>query len=273
MFRQPGVNLPEVDVVVHLAGVVAASSPELYEAINFSAVRDLVDCLERQTWKPKRLLFASSLAAAGPSPHDVAWKETDPLLPIDPYGDAKARAEPLVRAATFPTTTFRPCIVLGPNDPASLTLFKSALRGVGVRVGRPAQRLSFVDVRDVVSAIVAMASDTRAGHFTYFVSHPKPIDIDLLWAALGRAVDRRVHVLPVPAKLLRAAVPIATLGSKLLGKTNQLDIKQYRQMTAPAFVCDSGALSSDLGWSAKYGLDASLTHALAGYRQSGTLQR
>ena len=266
------VTLPEVDIVVHLAGVVAAPTPDVYEAINFTAVKDLVACLERQTWNPKRLVFASSLAAAGPSPLDQAWTEKDPLNPVDPYGEAKMRAEAVVRKADFPTTCFRPCIVLGPNDTASLTLYKAAEGGVGIRVGSRAQQLSFVDVRDVVSGILHMSDDVRDGHYTYYISHPQAIDTEVLWAGLGRALGRRVRVLPVPGLLLRALVPLATLGSKVLGKTNQLDIKQYRQMVAPAFVCSSASLSADLGWQAQYGLDATLVHATAGYRASGTLR-
>ncbi len=272
IFARQDTDLPEVDVVVHLAGVTVAPSPEIYEAINFTAVRDLVACLERQSWKPKRLVFSSSLAAAGPSKADGAWTEKDPLFPIEAYGQAKARAETVVSRASFPTTSFRPCIVLGPNDTATLTLFKSAWRGVGMRVGRTAQRLSFVDVRDVVSAIELMCDDTRKGHFTYFVSHPEPIDVDQLWAGLSRAVGKRVRVVPMPATLLRAAVPVATIGSRILGKTNQLDLKQYKQMVAKAFVCSSAALSEDLGWNARFGLDATLQHAAEGYRQSGALR-
>jgi nucleoside-diphosphate-sugar epimerase len=271
LFAEPDAVLPAVDVVVHLAGVVAAPTADVYEQINFSSVVDLVGCLEKQQWKPKRLLFASSLAAAGPSPAGRAWTEADALAPIDPYGEAKARAEDAVRGASFPTTSFRPCIVFGPQDPATLTLFKSASRGVGLRVGSQPQRLSFVDVRDVVSAIVKMSEDERDGHQTYYVSHPDPTNLDHIWKALGQAVGKKVRVLPLPAGVLRAVVPVATLGSKLLGITNQLDMKQYRQMTAPAFVCSSAALSQDLGWTAAHGLEDSLSHAADGYRGSGLL--
>ncbi len=271
LFARPDVVLPEVDIVVHLAGVVAAETPAQYEQINFTAVRDLVGALERQSWTPKRLVFASSLAAAGPSPAHRPWTELDPVSPIDPYGDAKARAETVVAAASFPTTSFRPCIVLGPDDPATLTLYKSAKAGVGIRVGRDAQRLSYVDVRDVVSGIIAMCEDARDGHFLYYVSHPEPTDTDGLFAALGRALGKSVLVAPLPKLLLRAAVPIATVGSRLLGITNQLDIKQYKQMTAPAFICSSAALSHDLGWEAAYSLDETVAHAAAGYRASGAL--
>lgn len=272
LFADPNIELPPFDVVVHLAGVVAADRPAEYEAINFTAVRDLVDCIARQKWKPARLLFASSLAAAGPSPRGVEWTEADVLRPIEPYGDAKARAEEVVRAAPFPTTAFRPPIVLGPGDEASLTLFRAAQAGFGFRVAGEPQRLSFVDVRDLVEAILLMADDRRPGSYRYFASHPERIDVRMLWRELSRAVRRRVFVMPVPRPLLYLVMLASTLGAALFRFKNQLDAKQYAQMVAPAFLCSSARLREDLGWVPRHGLADCLENAAEGYRATGALQ-
>jgi nucleoside-diphosphate-sugar epimerase len=263
--------LPACDLVIHLAGVVAAREQGEYAAVNHRAVGDLLDCLVRQDWKPKRFLFASSLAAAGPSPGDRAWTEQDPLRPIDPYGIAKANAEAAVRRAPFPTTTFRPPVVLGPGDDASLTLFRAARSGIGFRVAGAAQRLSFVDVRDLIEAIALMAGDPRPGSFVYFVGHPRAIDVRELWRELGRAVGNGVAVVPLPRWVLYVAMRVSTLASRLLGYRNQLDGKQYQQMTAPAFVCSSEAIRRDLGWSPRHDLGECLAYAAEGYRREKSL--
>lgn len=270
-FADPHTVLPVCDVVVHLAGVVAARSSEDYAMVNYSAVGDLVDCLARQDWKPERFLFASSLAAAGPSPGDRAWIEEDPPLPIDPYGLAKANAEAAVRRAPFPTTAFRPSLVLGPGDEASLTLFRAARSGVGFRVAGVPQRLSFVDVRDLVEAVVLMVDDPRPGSFLYFVSHARVIDVRELWRGLARAVGSGVMVVPVPRWVLYVAMRVSTFVSRLLGHRNQLDEKQYKQMTAPAFVCSSEAIRRDLGWTPRHDLTECLAHAAEGYRRERLL--
>lgn len=271
MFGDPKCRLPESDVVVHLAGVVAADSLAEYDAINHRAVKELVECVTRQSWKPRRMLFASSLAAAGPSPADRPWSETDAPAPVDVYGEAKAKAERLVAAAPFPTTSFRPSIVLGPGDEASLTLFKAGKAGIGFRVaGRP-QRLSFVDVRDLVTAIVLMADDPRPDSFVYFASHPRAIDVQELWRELARAVGRKVLVVPVPRPILFVAMLVSTLFSKLFGFKNQLDRKQYDQMAAPAFVCSSERLQRDLAFHPAHDLPDTLQNAARGFREAGWL--
>lgn len=270
-FADPGLVLPASDIVVHLAGIVAADKLEDYDAVNFRSVEDLLNCIGRQNWKPRRLLFASSLAAAGPSPANQPWTEADALAPIDPYGAAKARAEALVLRASYPTTSFRPPSVFGPEDPATLTLFRTARMGFGLRVSGPPQRLSFVDVRDLCEAILLMADDPRRGSFVYYASHPRQTDVPELWRELGRAVGNSVRVLPVPRTALYAAMRVATFGQGLFGYKNQLDAKQYQQMVAPAFVCSSEALRRELGWQPRHDLADALKHAAEGYRKAGML--
>jgi nucleoside-diphosphate-sugar epimerase len=272
LFADPRAKIPPFDVVVHLAGVVAADDPREYEAINFGAVKDIVACLSRQSWKPARFLFASSLAAAGPTTPDRPLTELDPTRPIDPYGDAKARAEAIVRDAPFPTTAFRPSIVLGPGDDASLTLYRTARAGFGFRVAGAPQALSFVDVRDLVEGIVLMADDRRPGSYCYFASHPSATDVRALWRELAVVVGRSVFVMPIPAWTLFVAMKLATFAAAIFRFKNQLDAKQYQQMTARAFLCSSARLREDLGWAPKHGLPDCLANAADGYRSAGLLR-
>src|SRR5215204_844110 len=58
LFENPRTVLPACDAVIHLAGVVAADRLADYERINFTAVKHLVACIDRQGWKPKRFLFS-----------------------------------------------------------------------------------------------------------------------------------------------------------------------------------------------------------------------
>jgi len=270
IFEQEDLALPAFDVVVHLAGIVAGRSEQHYWDVNYQAVVDLIRCLERQSWSPKRFLFASSLAAGGPSLDGKPNVEADEPRPIEAYGRAKAKAEAFLRDnAPFPTTSFRPALVFGAGDPASLTLFKIASRGLGFEVGGASQGLSFVDVSDLVIAIERMAEDDTSQHRTYYVSHPSMTNQAGLWKAIGDALGRRVTVATLPRSLLWLAMVAATSASRLLPVTNQLDDKQYRQMTAPGWICDSSALSNELGWKAEHDLAAAVARAAEGYRQLG----
>lgn len=272
LFTREDLVLPSCDVVVHLAGVVSATTLEAYDAINFRAVQHLVEALARQTWRPRRFLFASSLAAAGPTERGVPKTERDRDAPIEPYGRAKLKAEQYLRAhAPFPTTSFRPALVFGPRDPASLSFFKMAKRGVGFRVAGAPQELSYIDVGDVVSAILAMMADPSEDHRRFFVSAREQTDSQRLWEVMAKAIGRRVQVIQVPRTALRGAVLASTGLSKVLGFTNQLDAKQYAQMVAPAFLCASDALQGAYGWTPRLSLEGSLSRAWRAYQADGWL--
>jgi len=263
--------LPACDLVIHLAGVVNAQTEDAYDAINFRAVQSLVRCIARQSWKPRRFLFASSLAAAGPTSLGVRLTESDACKPIDAYGRAKLDAEQFLREAPFPVTSFRPSVVFGPKDPATFTFFRMAARGFGFRVSGPPQGFSFVDVDDLVDAIVALTEDATADHRTYFVSSRQDTDTSQLWEALSAAIGRRVRVIVVPRPFLRGASVASTALSKIFRFKNQLDQKQCAQLTAPAFLCSSDALERAHAWRPKLELIDSLRKAVEGYRADGWL--
>jgi nucleoside-diphosphate-sugar epimerase len=271
LFADPRTVLPPCDVIVHLAGVIAAEKLEDYDAFNHLAVKDLVECLLRQSFTPKRLVFASSLAAAGPSPPGHPWTEADSLKPIEAYGRAKAKAEVVIRAAPFPTTSVRPPIVFGPGDEATLTFFKAGRSGVGMRIAGTPQELSFVDVRDLVDAIVLMIDDRRPGAFVYYASHPDRMTVNDMWQKVGGALGKSVKVVPVPRFLVYVAMLVLTFFSKLFGFKNQLDEKQYDQMVAPAFLCTSEALHAAHSWTPRVSLVDSLSKAWTAYRADGWL--
>lgn len=275
IFRRQDLVLPEADVVIHLAAVIAGKSEAEYGAINLDAVRDLLDAIARQSWRPRRLVFASSLAAAGPSREGHPHTEEDDTAPIDAYGRAKRSAEDLVRAQPFPTTSFRPPLVLGAGDPASLTLYKMARGRVAFLPAGPPQALSFVSVDDLVQAILAMARDASSEHRLYYASNETPTTNRDMIGAMARAVDparvRGPLVVPLPYVLLYVAMLVATFLSKIFRFTNQLDRKQLAQMTAPSFVCTSARLTRDTGWVAEATLDDTTRKAVAGYRARGQL--
>jgi len=271
VFEDARTVLPESDVVIHLAGVIAAKEPSEYDRVNHLAVKNLVECLRRQTWAPKRLVFASSLAAAGPSDLGRPWTEADAPRPTEPYGMAKAKAETALRDAPFPTTAFRPPLVLGPGDDSTFTFYRSAKWRLGFRVPGALEELSIIDVRDLVDAIVLMADDRRPGSFTYFTSHPATTNVRELWREIGRALDRIVLVPPVPKPALYATMLGMTALAKVIPFKNQLDEKQYDQIVAPAFACSSERLRSDLGWQPKHSLRETITNAVKGYREQGRL--
>jgi nucleoside-diphosphate-sugar epimerase len=270
-FADKDFEIPSVDVVIHLAGTIAADDQDEYRRVNYRYLVDFVRYLEAQPHHPSRFLFASSLAAAGPTKKGRAHTEDDPLNPIDQYGTAKADAETFLQQTTIPVTAFRPPIVLGPEDGASFTLYRLAKRGIGFQVGSEPQEISFVDVRDLVDAIHLMSKEEDGDFKSYFAGFPRSIDVRELWLTLGRVFGKNIRILHVPEGGLKLMASVSSIASKVLPFQNQLDEKQVRQLTAEAFTCSSDRLISELDWTPNYDLEACLRNAVGGYRKAGWL--
>lgn len=266
IFEDENLVLPPFDIIIHLAGVIFAPNKAAYLAYNYEAVKTLVACVQRQDWTLKRFLFASSLAASGPSDGDMSLMEQSQSTPIEAYGKAKLKTEQfLATITTFPTTSFRPAIVLGAGDEHTLTLFKMAKNRVGMSVNGKPQYLSFVDIDDLNEAILKMMAAMDNKHHTYFVAHPQTITNIQLFKTLATVVKRNVFIIPLPKVLLYLAMQIASVMAQTLGIKNQLDAKQYQQLTHH-FVCSSKKLKKTLDWEPKYNLQTSLQKAYEGYK-------
>lgn len=271
IFNDKTLQLPEFDVVIHLAGTIFAKNDQKYYEGNCQVTKDLITCLEQQDWKLKRFLYASSLAAAGPSFDGNVMTEADQPNPIDPYGKAKLAAERyLSRAHSFPITCFRPAIVLGPGDWNTLSLFKMARWGIGMNIEGKPQKLSFIDVDDLNSALVKMMKDTSGNNKIYFVSHPDRVTNNDLFIELGKVMSKKVNIIPMPKMVLKMAMQVSSLVSSLLKITNQLDKKQYDQLIND-FECSSALLQNELQWKPRYDLNASLKKAYIGYKELGMI--
>lgn len=271
IFKDKELKLPEFDVVIHLAGTIFAKNDEKYYEGNCQVTKDLIACLENQDWTLKRFLYASSLAAAGPSSNGHVMDESDQPNPIDPYGKAKLAAERyLSRVKSFPITCFRPAIVLGPGDWNSLSLFKMAKWGIGMNVEGQPQKLSFIDVDDLNDAIVKMMIDQSKENKIYFVAHSNQITNNDLFLELGKVMNKKVSIIPLPKIVLKLAMQTSSFVTNLLQIKNQLDKKQYDQLIND-FECSSALLQKELHWTPKFSLNASLEKAYMGYVEMGML--
>jgi UDP-glucose 4-epimerase len=102
--------------VIHLAARKVTSDsvhqPELYAVVNVTGLENVVAAMRQAG--VQRLLFASSAAVYGDS-GSAPVHEDHPLLPVNPYGDTKRRAEEVIdgAGAGLRALTFRQFNVVG----------------------------------------------------------------------------------------------------------------------------------------------------------------
>ena len=222
--RDPGRLLPELrercDVVVgdvedvaavarlaggcgtllHLAGRLRAAGPEAFDRTNRGGTENVVGALAAAG---ARLVYVSSLAAAGPSAEPAGTVPDDEPSPISAYGRSKLAGERIVRGYAGPWAIVRPPAIYGPRDIDVLQFFKLASRGV-VPLPAGERWVSVAHVADVVRAILAAAAGAATRRVVH-VGEPDPRELRAMISELAAAGGVRARTLALPAALVRIA--------------------------------------------------------------------
>ncbi|MGW8374812.1 NAD(P)-dependent oxidoreductase [Streptomyces sp. ODS28] len=244
----------DVECVFHLAAAVKAPSPAGYEQVNGQGTRRLLGALRHLPASP-RLVYCSSLAAAGPSLDGRPRAECAPPAPVSHYGRSKLSGELALRAAAgwLDAVIVRPPIVYGPGDREFVPALRSMVAaGLLLTCGRGPRRYSLVHVGDLCRALHAAGEGTErlegtragagagtgaargdhasAGRGVYQVSDGEVHTYEGIGRELAHALGRRApRTLPVPPALAQAAAWAGESAARALGRTTMLNRDKLRE--------------------------------------------
>lgn len=252
------------DRVFHLAGVIQAAGPALFEAANVRGTRNLVEACLQSAPDLRRFVFVSSIAAAGPSGPDRPLTETDAPDPVSAYGRSKLAAENILRdaRARLPATVVRPPNVLGPGS-KELDVAIGLLRWrlfPSVGDGRP--RTSLVDVDDLVAALILAAEAPQSAGETYYVTDGGAYAWPEILAALAEEVGAGRFRIGIPFGAQIAAAGLAEALSRATGRPPRLTREIVRAGHDRFWLYDGSKIGRDLGFRPRYGLRDSVRRAV-----------
>jgi len=260
--------------VVHLAGAVKAlSGAELFRA-NADGTRNVVEACARTGC---RLVYVSSLAAAGPSTGGRPRREEDPPAPVSRYGESKLAGESAVRAAVgrVPASIVRPPVVYGPGDKELMPqLLRMARLGLVFRAGFAEKRFSLVHVEDLCRGLAAVLDrgtrvEAEGGAGVYFLDDGIDRSWDEIALAACAATGRRARVVPLPEAVSSLAAAGASLVAALTRRPNILSFDKVREMRQAAWTCTSERARRELGYAPRFGLEDGMADAVAWFRARG----
>lgn len=183
------------DAVVHIAGLIKATTREAFEAANAGGTMNLVEAARGAG--VRRFVLLSSLAAREPELSDYGW--------------SKARGEAIVMASGLDWTIIRPPAVYGPGDRETLELFRMAKRGVVLLP--PGGRFSLLEVGDLARLLLAVLERPEAVGAVYEPDDGRANGWEHRHFArtLGRLYGRRVGTVRAGRGLMTAASRVERL--------------------------------------------------------------
>jgi nucleoside-diphosphate-sugar epimerase len=258
--------------VVHMAALTHARSDAAYQAVNVDGTRRVLEAALAPGSTVRRLVFLSSLAAAGPAIDGRAVRADDPPRPLTAYGRSKLAAERVCREAAdrMEVIILRAPAVYGPRDTDLFHFFRLAKWGlVPVPTGgdRP---LQMVHVEDLAAAVVRAAA-ARGVTGVYHIAEARAYPWERLGRMVGDAVGRRTRIIRVPPRLVSGLAAISETVAGAAGRSVIFNRDKAREMLAPGWLCETEAARADLGFEAGISLADGLRTTAQWYRQHGWL--
>jgi nucleoside-diphosphate-sugar epimerase len=257
------------DVVIHVAGLIAAHRVDEYDRVNRDGTRNLV-AVAAETHKP-RFVLVSSMAAAGPSRPGRPLAGDESPSPVTAYGRSKLAGESVLRASALPWIIVRPPMVYGPRDPELLKVFRIARWGIVPVFGSARQELSAVYAPDLAQALLRLAHLDATDGRTYVACHPEIVTSATFARTVARALGRDAHVVPLPAPVVIAMLALVGAAARAAGRATILNRDKANELLQPAWTGDPTPLTRDTGWRAEHDLASGTRATAQWYRRHGWL--
>jgi len=259
--------------VFHLAGLTKALTSAEYFHANSAATHVLLQACALHAKRLERLIYVSSIAAAGPSRDRQPVREEETPHPVSIYGRSKLAGEAACAEFTqrLPITIVRPPVVYGPRDRDVYEYFKQVKWGLRLRPGFTPRYTSMIHVHDLVAGMMLAAQHPRAPGQTFFLTHAEFYEWSLLGEAIAHALQRKTVSIPIPLGLTPAVAAVSEIVAKITRKPALLSFDKVREMRETHWICSAEKARERLGFIAALPLAEGLRQTVLWYRAQGWL--
>ena len=258
----------EYDYIIHAAGVTKARSVKEYEVVNADYTYNLASAAASADVKIKGFILIGSLAAVGPihSLEGIITEETKPK-PLTAYGKSKLLAEEKLKTVTsLKYSILRPTAIYGPRDKDIFIFFKQLKTGIEPYIGKGAQKLSFIYVKDL--AAITIKSLDKCEQNTYNLSDGNFYDKYELGNIARNVLNLKTVIFHLPVIFVKFIAAISKNVSSLSGKASALNPEKVKELMAMNWFCSIEKAKHDLGFYPQHNLDAGLQETLKWYKDN-----
>jgi UDP-N-acetyl-alpha-D-quinovosamine dehydrogenase len=209
----------------------------------------------------RRFIYLSSVKVNGEETSGAPYTATDTPNPQDSYGISKwlgeQRLQEVAAATGMEVVIVRSPLVYGSGVRANfLRLMRLVDRQVPMPLGAIRNRRSLVSVWTLCDLLSNVLLNPAAAGQTWMVSDGEDLTTPDLISRIGRAMNRQVRFLPVPAGVLMFC-------GMLLGKRAEL------ARLCGSLSVDIGPTRERLGWSPPISVDEGIARTVAWYLGRG----
>ncbi len=263
-----------VDVVFHLAGVIAARSKKEYFDHNAEGTKNLLQACMESAPQLKRFVYVSSLAASGPA-NTLTPRIEDALeTPVSSYGESKLEGERILkRQANFPVTIVRPPIVYGPKDKGVFEFVKIINNHIfPILKGKNETKekyYSVVYVDDLVQGILHAGFSEKQGKLeTFFLADDSIYSWSQIMSNIETILRKKTIKVPLPFFVAQSIAAIGSLVTKFSRKLVPLNLDKIKELKPDFWICSNLKAKKVLGFDPQFNLSQGMEKTIAWYKEN-----
>lgn len=244
-----------IDFIYHLAGLPGDSRApeEAFERVNFYGTKNLLEVCFQENPNIKRIIFASSDSAVGPSYDGTSLNEACACHPTTAYGLSKYHAE--LEAMRFmkklPIVIIRPPLVYGPGDRRMLKYFMITKKRVKLIIGSGESRMSFCYVENLIDGFILAAESENAAGKVFFIADESPCTWNEFVDNIASALGIKTIGIKVPVVIAKNIILIYNWLAKAVGVKPMITTENIMDMDNNRWICDISKAQQELGYAAK----------------------
>ena len=261
-----------VDYIIHNAGVVKARKEETFFAVNRTGTNSLFETIVAHNPEVKKVIYTSSLAAAGPSIDGKPVSESDEPHPVTVYGESKLAGERVALGFRdkLNVVALRPPGVYGPGDKEIFSFFQTINSRLKPYLGDKSRRIQLVHVDDLCRGFYrAVVSETLSGA-VYFICERQSYTFGELVNQLAEASGKGGVPVYIPGVLFRFIAAVSEFAFKMVGATPMLTREKANELLS-SWEVDTGRAAVELRYQSEIPFYKGAEQTFAWYRREGWL--
>lgn len=205
-------EIPEVDAVVHLAGLAHdtknATDAEKYFQVNTALTQKIYDWYLQSP--ARKFVFFSTVKAAADRVEGVLTEDVVPA-PVGPYGESKRMAEEYILAhlpSDKDVYIIRPCMIIGPGNKGNLNLlYKVVRKGIPWPLGAFENRRTFTSIENACFIVKSLLTrEVPSG--IYNINDDDALSTNELVEGICDALGKKPHIWHLPKGLMTGVAKV-----------------------------------------------------------------
>lgn len=259
------------DYIIHNLGATKCMNFMDFNKINYLYLKTFIEVLKEIDAVPEVFFLMSSLGVLGTRDENgfTPFSGKSVPNPNTKYGLSKLKAEMYLSSQDFPYIIFRPTGVYGPREKDYLLMIKSINKGFDFNAGMNKQMLSFIYVKDLVSAIFD-AIENGVKSKTYIIAEDRAYTQKEFRKLTARLLNKKfVLTVKCPMLIVYIVSVVSEVWGNLRMKPSTLNRDKFKIMKQRNWVCDISDAREDFNFSPKYSLEDGLKETIDWYKQHG----